>query len=58
MNVEVRLLGEPYRRGIVDMAMPDSSAIWLAAEGVHGREFIDKTAGFEIWSDLYSRSRN
>lgn len=54
-KIEVRLSGKLYRRGVVDMAMPDSSAVWLAPDGVHGRKFIDKAAGFEIWSDLNSR---
>lgn len=53
-EVEVRLFGKLYRRGIVDMVMPDASALWLAADGLHCRKFIDKTSGFEIWSDLYS----
>ncbi|WP_437773390.1 hypothetical protein [Arthrobacter sp. KNU40] len=54
-NVEVRLAGKLYRRGVADMAMPDASGIWVAADGIQGREYIDKASGFEIWSDLYAK---
>ena len=52
-TVDVRLQGELYRRGLVDDAMPDASGIWLAAEGHHTREYIDKAMGYNIWTSLY-----
>jgi hypothetical protein len=53
--VEVRLNGEVYRRGRVDAAMPDASGLWIAAEAVYPREYLDAASGFEVWTDLFPR---
>lgn len=55
--VQVRLVGEFYRQGLVDDAMPDASGLWIAPEGAVQREFIDAASGFEVWTSLYPRSR-
>ncbi|PNH79720.1 MULTISPECIES: hypothetical protein [unclassified Arthrobacter] len=47
--VEVRKGKRSLRRGFVDDAMPDSSAIWLSADGFDGRTFVDKAEGYEVW---------
>lgn len=54
--VEVWLGGEVYRKGLVDVAMPDASGLWLAGEGVFQRQFIDAASGFEVWTSLYPHS--
>jgi hypothetical protein len=54
--VEVRLVGEVYRKGLVDDAMPDASGLWIAREGAAQREFIDAASGFEVWTSRYPRS--
>jgi hypothetical protein len=54
--VEVRLHGEVYRRGWVDAAMPDASGLWIAAEAVHPREYVDAASGYEVWTSLYPRT--
>jgi hypothetical protein len=38
--VEVRRGSEIYRRGHVDDTMPDWSGLWMAADGILGRELI------------------
>ena len=47
--VEVRNNKRRLRSGLVDAAMPDSSALWLAADGFDGRTLISKAEGFEVW---------
>lgn len=47
--VEVRNGKRSLRSGFVDDAMPDSSALWLSADGFDGRTFIDKAEGYEVW---------
>jgi hypothetical protein len=54
--VEVRLNGEVHRRGWVDAAMPDASGLWIAAEAVHPREYVDAASGYEVWTSLYPRT--
>jgi hypothetical protein len=54
--VEVRLQGNLYRSGFVDAAMSDGSGLWLAAEGAMSREFIEKTSGYRVYTNLYPRS--
>jgi hypothetical protein len=46
--VEVRRGSEIYRRGHVDDTMPDGSGLWMAAEGVLGRELIWREQGFTV----------
>lgn len=47
--VEVRQHGRTIRSGIVDSVMPDSSALWIAAEGVQPRQLFDAALGYEVW---------
>lgn len=56
--VEVRRNGQLYRHGLVDAAMADASGLWIAQEGAVQREFIDARSGFEVWTNLYPRSRD
>ena len=51
--VEVRLGQRLYRVGLVDAVMPDGSGIWLAADGIQSREFIEKAQGFTVWTSLF-----
>jgi hypothetical protein len=55
-TVEVRLMGEVYREGLVDDAMPNGLGLWIAQEGAAQREFIDADSGFEVWTSLSPRS--
>jgi hypothetical protein len=55
--VEVRRGFILYRCGVVDDVMPDASGVWLASDGIHSREFIDKASGFSIWSAYPHRER-
>jgi len=54
--VEVRLRNRLYRRGFIDAAMPDASALWLAAYASFSREFIDKARGYVVHTNLYPRT--
>lgn len=48
-RVEVRRGGRTMRVGMVEDAMADDSAVWLAADGVEGRTLIEAAAYYEIW---------
>lgn len=41
-----------YRVGLVDDVMPDASGVWLAADGIRSREFIEKAQGYSLWTSL------
>ncbi|WP_461175306.1 hypothetical protein M1D93_20355 (plasmid) [Arthrobacter sp. Z1-9] len=47
--VEVRNDKRVLRSGFVDDAMADSSALWLAADGIDGRALITRAEGYEVW---------
>ena len=49
--VEIRKNGRLVRSGTVDQAMPDSSIIWLAAEGQYTRRLFEAKEGFEVWAE-------
>lgn len=51
-TVEVRLGKSLYRVGLVDEVMPDASGVWLAADGLQSREFIEKARGYSLWTSL------
>ncbi len=55
--VEVRFSGKTVRSGFVDTAMPDDSALWLAAEGADGRRLFEAADGYEVWvaSELFRK---
>ncbi len=47
--VEVRKDFEVVRTGVVDDAMDDSSALWIAADAGGGRALFTAAEGFEVW---------
>lgn len=47
--VEIHKNGHLIRSGRVDNAMPDSSLIWLAADGPETRALFEAAEGFEVW---------
>lgn len=47
--VEVRKDLEVVRTGVVDDAMDDSSALWIAADARGGRTLFTAAEGFEVW---------
>lgn len=47
--VEVRKNGTTIRTGLVEDVMPDSSALWIAADGLTGRVLIEAAEGHEVW---------
>ena len=47
--VEVRKDFELVRAGVVDDAMQDSSALWLAADSSGGRALFAAAEGYEVW---------
>lgn len=47
--VEVRKNFLIVRTGVVDDAMSDSSVLWLAAEGVHGRTLFAAADEYQVW---------
>jgi hypothetical protein len=50
--VEVRKNHEVVRTGIVGDAIPDSSALWLAADRSDNRALIEAAEGHEVWVEL------
>jgi len=46
--VDVYLHDDLHRQGVVEDVMPDSSGLWIAAQGPCSREFIDKASGFAV----------
>ena len=47
--VEIRHQGKAIRTGIVEDAMPDSSALWLAADAAHPRQMFEAAQGHQVW---------
>jgi hypothetical protein len=47
--VEIRKDQAFVRAGFVEDAMPDSSSLWLAANGPHTRTLLEKSEGYEVW---------
>lgn len=47
--VEIRQDGQTLRTGVVDNAMPDSSALWIAADGIQPRQIFEAALGHEVW---------
>lgn len=48
--VEIRRDFETVRFGFVDDAMPDSSALWLCADGKNGRQIFSAAEGYDVWA--------
>ncbi|WP_306915096.1 hypothetical protein [Arthrobacter sp. V4I6] len=49
--MDVYLHDDFHRRGIVEDAMPDSSGLWITAQGPCSREFADKASGYTVWTE-------
>lgn len=49
MWVEIRCYGRVIRTGFVDDAMPDSSALWIAANANDPRQMFEASEGLEVW---------
>jgi hypothetical protein len=47
--VEVRQDGKVLRNGMVEDVMPDSSALWLAADAEHPRQLFEACQDHEVW---------
>jgi hypothetical protein len=47
--VEIRLHGQTIRTGLVEDVMPDSSALWLAADSENPRQIFEVCQGHQIW---------
>jgi hypothetical protein len=47
--VEIRQNHRTVRTGIVEDAMPDSSALWLAADAINQRRMFAAVDNYEIW---------
>jgi hypothetical protein len=47
--VEIHKDSSIVRTGIVDAAMPDSSALWLASDSSNGRELFAAAEGYQVW---------
>ncbi len=47
--VQVRQDGKVVREGLVEDVMPDSSALWISADGLNGRVLIEAAEGHEVW---------
>jgi hypothetical protein len=56
VEVEIRRRGEQVRTGVVDAVMPDSSILWLAAEGNENRTLFEQAEGYEAWADPFDLS--
>lgn len=52
--VDVHLDNDLHRRGMVEDVMPDSSGLWIAAQGSWSREFVDKASGYTVWTDPWT----
>jgi hypothetical protein len=47
--VEIRHNGQVIRTGLVEDAMPDSSAVWIAADATHPRRMFEVAQGHQVW---------
>ena len=47
--VEVRRNQQTVRTGMVEEAMPDGSATWIAADGARPRRIFEKSEGFLVY---------
>lgn len=54
MQVQITEDGHAVREGQVDMVAADGSVLWLAMDGVLGRQLILKSDGVEAW--IHTRS--
>lgn len=50
LPVELRQQGKYIRSGVVGAAMPDSSVLWLAADGADDRQMFEAALGYQAWT--------
>lgn len=48
-RVAIRRYGTIVQTGVVEMVMPDSSALWLDSDPLHERRYFSKNDGYEAW---------
>ena len=48
-HVELRRQQQFVRRGVVEDATPDSSILWLAADGINPRTMYEAAEGYSVW---------
>lgn len=48
-KVEIRCKGRVLRTGFVEHAMPDSSALWIAADATGPRQIYEVCQGHQVW---------
>jgi hypothetical protein len=46
---EIRHNGHLIRTGTVEVVMPDSSALWIAADPTHPRQMFEVAQGHQVW---------
>lgn len=49
--VEIRRYDQAVRTGFVEDAMPDSSALWIAANGVKLRSMYEAAENYTAWAE-------
>jgi hypothetical protein len=49
--VEIRRNGTTVRAGTVEAVMPDSSLLWIEADGACGRELFAAANNYEVWTE-------
>lgn len=47
--VEIRRYDQAVRTGLVEDAMPDSSVLWIAADGVQPRNMYEAAENYKAW---------
>jgi hypothetical protein len=52
-RIQLRRHGKYIRSGVIDAAMPDSSVLWLAADGADARQMFEAELGYQAW--IYPR---
>lgn len=49
MAVEIYLEGQLVRVGTVESVMPDSSILWIRADGNHSRMLFEAESGYQVY---------
>lgn len=56
--VQLRQHGKYIRSGVIDAAMPDSSVLWLAADGADERQMFEAALGYQAWTSPHELTGN
>jgi hypothetical protein len=48
-HLEFRLDGRSVNSRVMQLAMPDGSAVWLREDGTHEQRFYAKSDGYSAW---------